>query len=199
MRRKTRTLLMVVALAMVFCSAKAQLRVSAGPTFSKSIVNSDQLNSEFGTGFLLGIRNRFRPENLKSLSFSTGVQLCHRKYKIENPKIDRESYNDLYVTFPFLFNFDITEFLLVNTGVELGYALFSNLKEFEYKRRTTAFLFGFEFLQNRDVAPFITASYSPWERLDYETIDKFGNTTGTGYEFKNFYMVIGVNIYINDF
>ncbi|NMM47496.1 hypothetical protein [Marinigracilibium pacificum] len=186
--------ILLMTLGLSFFISDAQVQFSAGLTYAKSIVKSPELKSDYGVGFATGVAYR---ETYKSFTFTGGLNFSNRNYTIENPLLERKNYNDQYILFPILVGYNITDFLAVNGGFEFGYVIYSDFNEREYKDFTSAFLFGIEFLQNKTVSPFIRASYSPSGRLNYELFDDYGNSIGTTSDFKNFYILTGINVYLH--
>ncbi|MCX2743238.1 hypothetical protein OO013_05140 [Mangrovivirga sp. M17] len=184
--------LVITILSLFFFLSNAQIQLSGGLTFSKLLVNSENLETKMRTGYFTGVSYRYKPEPLKSLSFSGGFIFSRRKHIIEQPFLEKRYYGDSFLTIPIIIYYDITPWLLINAGYEFGTILESDFSEKEYRNRANAILFGLNFLQNKKVSPFIRSGFNPSGRLEYQTFDDFGNKTGTTSEFKNFYILTGL-------
>lgn len=191
-----RVLLLLVGFILISTYvSKAQFAFVGGLNYSNERNNNLLENQKPIISYHFGACFRFYPiKKLKTISLQNELIFNQKGYK---QVLDR-TYTFLfsYISMPVLINYALTENFSINTGIEFGGLLSSNIK-----RRTETYndfdiglILGFTCFEKSNVNFYSRVTYGLLPILDYYAIDKLGNFTGEIHDLKNICLSVGMKI-----
>ncbi len=203
LRQRLRPMLLFVAVLGLtfFCSksSDAQISLFAGGNVS-SIRHDVQLeNKKPMGGAHIGASIQYYPfKQLQRLSIVNEIMLIQKGYHQDFE--ERYSFHFNYLAFPILINYELSDPLSLQAGVELASLQSTNVEQGKetYNHFDAGLVFGLTLWGNKKLSCYSRFTYGLTPLLDYYEIDEMGNFNGELHDLKNMCLTLGLKFNLSN-
>ncbi len=204
MKKKVKFSLQILSLLLVlFCTPKianAQFSLNLEGNFSSVREHIPLENKQPLGGYGLGFSLQYYPfSKWKKLSIINEIKFVEKGYRQKFPN-QKYTFKFRYFSVPLLLNYPISKKVAMQSGVELGKLVDTNVKQGTktYNRFDLGVLAGMSFFDKKRVSVYSRISYGLRPMLDYDKMDALGNFTEKIHDLQNISFTIGLKINLNN-
>lgn len=189
----------LAAVVSVFSGVTAQISITAGGNCS-FVRNHHLLEHQQPVfGYRFGPSLQVKPlKNFQKLSVQTEFLLNQKGYQLYLDKTYFIRFN--YASFSIITGYAPVAWVSINAGAEFSGLLSTNVEKGTdtYRNFDVGMVFGFTFLDQKQISLYARATIGITPTLDYYSFDKLGNFTGAIHDLRNTCFSLGIKIKLFD-